>query len=74
MRSGNWKLVAEQKKGWELYDLSNDRVEIQDLAVKYPEVLADMTRKYKQWAKRVGVVKDIGKKEKKEKKKTRKNN
>ena len=74
VRSGNWKLVAEQKKGWELYDLSNDRVEIQDLAVKYPEVLADMTRKYKQWAKRVGVVKDIGKKEKKEKKKMKKNN
>ena len=71
MRSGNWKLVAEQKKDWELYDLASDRIEMRNLVAEKPDILTSMIEKYQQWARRVGVVENIkkGKKGKKGKKK-----
>ncbi len=36
VRQGDWKLVAAKKKPWELYDLSQDRTEQQDLAAAQP--------------------------------------
>ena len=71
MRSGNWKLVAEQKKDWELYDLASDRIEMRNLVGEKQDILTSMIEKYQQWARRVGVVENIkkGKKGKKGKKK-----
>ena len=36
VRQGDWKLVAAKRKPWELYDLSQDRTEQQDLAAAQP--------------------------------------
>ena len=60
---GNWKLVIQgvspkrQKSGlwefssqeWELYDLSKDRTETDNLAASHPEKLAEMIEKYNNW-------------------------
>ncbi|MHC4215778.1 MAG: arylsulfatase [Planctomycetota bacterium] len=51
----NWKLVAEHRGTWELYDLEKDRSEMNDLADKHPEIVRQLKSKYEQWAKRVGV-------------------
>ncbi|HAY79556.1 MAG TPA: arylsulfatase [Planctomycetaceae bacterium] len=36
VRQGNWKLVATNQSPWELYDLSKDRSETQNLADQFP--------------------------------------
>ncbi len=42
LRVGDWKIVAAGETGeWELYDLSTDRAEANDLAARYPEKLAE---------------------------------
>lgn len=54
IRKGNWKLVAERSKDWELYDLASDRSETIDLAREFPKRVAELAREYNAWAKRVG--------------------
>jgi arylsulfatase len=56
VRDGNWKLVAERGKTWELYDLSKDRTETVDLADSDPARVASMARTYDAWASRVGAT------------------
>lgn len=56
VRKGKWKLVAENRKVWELYDLEADRAECNDLAGGYPEKVAELQLEYDKWAARVGVV------------------
>jgi arylsulfatase A-like enzyme len=51
----NWKLVAEHRGTWELYDLEKDRSEMNNLADKHPGIVRQLKSKYEQWAKRVGV-------------------
>jgi arylsulfatase len=42
-REGDWKLVAAGKnQPWELYDLSKDRTEVNDLAKEEPERVSRM--------------------------------
>ncbi len=36
IRSSDWKLVGSKGDSWELYDLSNDRAETNNLAAQYP--------------------------------------
>ena len=55
VRAGDWKLVAKHNQAWELYDLSKDRVEANDLAAKMPEKVRQLTAKYDAWAKRATV-------------------
>ncbi|MCP1382805.1 arylsulfatase [Runella salmonicolor] len=58
IRQGKWKLVGMKGKSqWELYDIENDRTETQDLAQAHPEIVAQLTEKYRQWAEKVGVRK-----------------
>ena len=49
LRRGNWKIVAAGRDSpWELYDLSSDRAESNNLAAKQPErvrELADLWRR-----------------------------
>ena len=54
IRDGNWKLVAERSRDWELYDLSTDRCENKDLASKHPEIVKQLAETYESWAKRTG--------------------
>lgn len=44
IRVGDWKLVADHKKPWELYDLSTDRSETKNLAAAYPEKAAELEK------------------------------
>jgi arylsulfatase len=40
---------------WELYDLSSDRSETDNLADRHPEVVKDLSEQWNAWAARVGV-------------------
>lgn len=56
IRQADWKLVWDKlskEKKWQLYDLSNDRCEIEDLAGKHPTRVDKMTKDWFQWAKKV---------------------
>ncbi len=44
IRMGDWKLVANQDKPWELYDLSKDRSETKNLAVAHPEKVKELEK------------------------------
>jgi arylsulfatase len=62
VRDGDWKLVSEYDNNakkfrpWELYDMKEDRTEIQDLSGKYPERTKEMIEQFNNWAERAGVV------------------
>lgn len=56
VRDGKWKLVALAGKPWELYDMENDRVEMNDLAEKNPQKVKELAAKWDAWAKRANVV------------------
>jgi arylsulfatase len=57
LRAGDWKLVAKGPGGrWELYDVTKDRVEGNDLAGKHPEKVRTLAAKWGNWAKRAKVV------------------
>jgi len=49
VRMGTWKLVALPGKPWELYDLTNDRTELHDLAKQQPERVAAMEQIFNTW-------------------------
>ncbi len=56
IRVGDWKLVAEWEGSWELYNMADDRTELNDLASKEPERVAEMEKAYGEWAERAGVL------------------
>ena len=57
IRIGDWKLVAlDRGQTWELYDLSCDRSELNDLAAEQPERVEKMAAIWQTWAERTGVV------------------
>jgi arylsulfatase A-like enzyme len=55
VRVGQWKLVAENHKPWELYNMVADRSETNDLAADLPDKVKELEAVYQQWADRVGV-------------------
>jgi arylsulfatase A-like enzyme len=55
VRVGDWKLVSKHSGPWELYDISKDRVEGNDVASANPERVKALTDKYDAWAKRARV-------------------
>lgn len=56
IRSGQWKLVRDWPRPWELYDLSRDRSELHNLADRHPEVVQALTSAWERWASRAGVI------------------
>jgi arylsulfatase len=56
VRAGDWKLVGKHDRPWELYDLSKDRVEANDLAARMPDRVRALAAKYEAWAKRCHVA------------------
>ncbi|MBL9215201.1 MAG: arylsulfatase [Opitutaceae bacterium] len=55
MRDGPWKLIGADNAAWELYDLSQDRSELHDLARQQPERVREMSTRYAAWADRCGI-------------------
>ena len=60
IRRGHWKAVRMQQRfngspnrDWELYDLSRDPSELQDVATEYPEVVGELAEKFADWRKRM---------------------
>ena len=52
----DYKLEAVSEDApWELYNIKNDRSELNDLAKAYPEKVKEMAGLWKSWAKKVGV-------------------
>lgn len=62
IRLGKWKLVADKNTGpryegeWELYDMKEDRTELNNFAEKYPERVKTMAEMWHQWAERCNVL------------------
>ena len=57
LRKGDFKAVFWGRKGernWELYDLSKDRNEMNNLAEVYPERLMELKIKWESWCRDVG--------------------
>ena len=56
VRMGKWKLVSKGTKQkpytgpWELYDLVEDRTELNDLSDKHPEIAEKLKQMWHQWA------------------------
>ena len=55
-RHGDWKLVREYRKPWELFNMAQDRTELSDLSKQYPEKKAEMIRAWESWGKETGVA------------------
>jgi arylsulfatase len=55
VRIGNFKLVRQFGKDWELYDMEKDRTELHDLAGKNHPLEKQLKQEYSSWAKRIGV-------------------
>ena len=59
IRDGNWKLVTSDDRdpnAWELYDLSADRSESEDLSQRHPEKFEELKAKWRAWAKSSDVL------------------
>ena len=56
MRRDDWKLVARNTQPWELYDLSMDRVEQNNLAAEHPERVKEMALLHDAWMRRANVM------------------
>lgn len=59
IRDGDWKLVtkdASHPDGWELYDLSRDRVELQNLAGEQPERVQRLRDRWTAWAQQANAI------------------
>jgi arylsulfatase len=57
LRDGDWKIVARRSAGaWELYNLKEDRTELNNLADQYPERAAAMAEVWKKEAQRTRIL------------------
>jgi arylsulfatase len=52
VNDGRYKLVANYREPWELYDISSDRSETVDLAAAQPDRVKRMVAQYEAWAAR----------------------
>jgi len=55
VRKGDWKLVKKYKNPWELYQLNVDPTEIDNVAIKYPDLFDSLKNDWQVWADKVGV-------------------
>ena len=56
LRQGPWKLVSRHPGAWELYNMDEDRTELNDLAEKDRGRVGTMARLYDEWAARCDVL------------------
>lgn len=48
-RQGDWKIVRQNKEAWELYNLANDRTELDNLAESEPGKLEELVGNYESY-------------------------
>lgn len=46
LRDGDWKIVSFKSEPWELYNVKEDRTELNDIAAKHPQLVAKMVQKW----------------------------
>jgi arylsulfatase len=51
-----WKLTADGREPWRLFDLTTDRFERRDLAAQHPEIVEQLAAQWQVWAQRVGAL------------------
>ena len=56
MRAGDWKIVRDGNEHWELYNLVEDRTELNNLAKAEPERVMQMGKMWTTWATRCGAI------------------
>ena len=56
IRIGDWKLVTEGDRAWELYNLADDRSEANNLAATHPKLVKAMANQWVAWARRSQVI------------------
>jgi arylsulfatase len=59
VQDGKWKLVSlddRDSQRWELYDLSADRSETENVAAAHPEIVSRLREKWSTWAEESNVV------------------
>ncbi|MEO5670649.1 MAG: arylsulfatase [Ramlibacter sp.] len=56
VRIGKWKLVRNYPRPWELYDMEQDRTELNDIAAQHHDRVQDMAAQYDAWARRCDVI------------------
>lgn len=55
VRHGDWKLVAQKNTPWELYNLAEDRCELDNLIAQHPGRVRALETLWEDWARKVGV-------------------
>ena len=50
IREGNLKLTALKDQPWKLYNIDEDRTELNDLSLEYPHLVKTLTQKWELWA------------------------
>lgn len=56
VRLGEWKLVREHANDWELYNMNEDRTELNNLAHLYPNLVKELLVAYSEWEEKCGVI------------------
>lgn len=56
IRLNNWKLVKQFNKDWELYDMTKDPSEMNDLSKKDSMQMQQLFEKYQNWSGKYGVL------------------
>jgi len=56
IRVGDIKLVSFRSSPWELYDLSKDRTELNNLASQKPELVKELRGQWQHWAEHVNLM------------------
>lgn len=56
IQKGDWKLVAEHRGEWELYNLAEDRIEQNNLAASNQSKLNELKMEWERWANDIGAI------------------
>ncbi|PCJ60883.1 MAG: arylsulfatase [Planctomycetota bacterium] len=55
IRKGKWKLVLRHPNEWELYDIEEERTELNNVSKDFPDVVNELTALYEKWAEKCEV-------------------
>lgn len=56
IRRGPWKLVRAEGEPWELYNMVQDRTELDDRSGEHGQLVAELAQTWEDWAAHVGVI------------------